>query len=205
MISVRSSSGPRSAAGRFLGLLDGELGGRRPGLRERSPDRAARSVCRPSHRGRRFDAACWNARRPGSPASGGVELRTRRTRGTAGCRRRTRCGGHVAGPAPRAGPAAASSVKRLRVLKPGGRLLLVDLLPHDRVEYRRTPGSRLARVLRGAGHGVDAGRRICASKGRGASDRSGSEGAGVVRGDWREIEEAGSRKQGRMASTAQQH
>ena len=79
----------------------------------------------------------------------------------------------------------------MRVLKPGGRLLVVDLLPHDRAEYRRTPRPRLARVFGGAGDRVVEERRICASERRRASGRSRSEDTDVVRSHWSEVEEAG--------------
>ena len=70
-----------------------------------------------------------------------------------------------------------------RVLRPGGRLLICDMLPHDREDYRQQMGHVWL------GFGADqvrkllAGGRLRQGQDRDPGRRSGGEGAGVVRGE----------------------
>ncbi len=89
-------------------------------------------------------------------------------------------------------------VEARRVLKAGGRLLLVDLLPHEQVEYRERLGhvwlgfseSQVTEWMEGAGFS-----RV---KVVALPTDPGSEGAGAIRGNGHEIGQQGSgiRKQG---------
>ena len=70
-----------------------------------------------------------------------------------------------------------------RVLKPGGRVILVDMLPHDREQLPAADGPRLARLL-GRAHAAAAGRRrIRRHADRPAAAGRQSQGSGVVRRD----------------------
>ena len=118
----------------LLDLLDDDVGGRRPRLRRRPHLRSARAVRRSRHRRRRIrpDARRReDAPRERTRTSSCAPARSKRCRSTT--RRSTpRCcfSSRTSSPIP------AKVMREIRrVLKPGGRLLIVDLMSHDRVEY----------------------------------------------------------------------
>ncbi len=63
-----------------------------------------------------------------------------------------------------------------RVLKPGGRLVVVDMLPHDREDYRQQHGPRLARLRRAADAPPAAGRPLRRGARRAAGTEASAEG-----------------------------
>ncbi len=93
----------------------------------------------PSHRGRRLDrhgarrAAAAQRRDQRRPSA-------RRARSAADRRRSARCRDRRPGAAPRARIPSRTLAEVRRVLKPGGRVLVVDMLPHDRSEYQQQMG-----------------------------------------------------------------
>ena len=115
------------------------LDGGRPGLRHRASDPGAGAVRRPGDRGGRLrrDAA----RRPRPAGRPGRTWRSaaaiwRRCRSTmASWMWPSWCWCCPTSPSPGARVAEAA-----RALRPGGRLLLTDLMPHERAEYRQTMG-----------------------------------------------------------------
>ena len=64
----------------------------------------------------------------------------RRARGAADRRRAARCGDADAGAAPRRRAATRAGRGGARAASPGGRVVVVDMLPHDRERYRQQMG-----------------------------------------------------------------
>ncbi len=126
---------PAGAAGAARRTLDG----RRPRLRHRSGRLRPRAVRRARDRRRsvgrnapgRAPSACATCPRSKSGAASSRRCRSRTTSSTP----RRCCSSCITCRI----PAAALSEAR-RVLKPGGRLVIADMLPHDREEYRQQMG-----------------------------------------------------------------
>ena len=70
-----------------------------------------------------------------------------------------------------------------RVVRKGGRVLVVDMLPHDREDYQQQMGHVWLGVLRGADDAPPRGRWFRTRSSADASSRSRCEGAGAVRGN----------------------
>ena len=115
------------------------VGRRRPGLRHRRDDRGAGAVCRARDRGRQLGRHAGRRPSAGSPGQDAVEFR----RGDleqlpiADAELDAAVLTLVLPYLPEPSRALADVA---RVLKPGGRVLITDLLPHDREGYRQQLG-----------------------------------------------------------------
>ena len=131
---------------------------RRPGMRDRPAHRDDRAVRAARHRGRRLGR---HARRRAPPArrvdrtSSSGRASSRRCRSTpASSTRRCSRWSCTTRRIPR-----ARSTEVARVVRPGGRVLVVDMLPHEREEYQQQMGhvwlgfseKQMSRFLTGAG------------------------------------------------------
>ena len=132
-----------AAWSRALGHVAAAARGRGPRMRRGLPDGRNRALGAARDRRRSLDRACWRAPRRWPRARSSRTSRGRRA-SSKSCRSTTRrwtsrcCRRRCITPASR----PARWPKRARILKPGGRLLILDLRPHDETWVREKLGDQ---------------------------------------------------------------